>query len=68
MLRGRSGAISSVIQVAARAPPARPARISLEIIKEVVDVKMKRSTFEPAATAASSRLSVPCTLTETKSE
>ena len=66
MLRGSNGAISSVIQAALRAPPARPARISREIISEVVEVMMKRPTDEPGATDSSSRLSVPCTLTATK--
>ena len=46
------------------APPALPARIDSEIISEVVEVKTKRSW--PAASAASSRLSVPVTLTSTK--
>ena len=66
MLRGSSGAISSSIQIAALAPPSRPARISFEIISEVVEVMTKRVTFDPGATASSSRLSVPCTLTATK--
>ena len=50
------------------APPARPSRIFCEIISEVVEVKTKRSTFDPGATASSRRLSVPCTLTATNSE
>src|SRR5262245_12750633 len=67
MLRGRSGAISSVIHAALRAPPDAPARISLEIISEVVDVNTNRSTFAPGDVDSSSRVSVPCTFTATKS-
>ena len=68
MLRGRSGAISSVIQVARSAPRERASRMSCEIISEVVEVKTKRLTFEPDATDASRRLSVPWTLVATNSE
>ena len=68
MLRGLSGAIVSSIHAASFAPPAFPSRICCEIMSEVVEVKTKRSTAEPGATASSSRLSVPCTLTATNSE
>ena len=65
MFRGSSGCISSVIHAARSAPPAFPARMRLEIISEVVEVKTNRCT--PAATDASSKFSVPCTFTETNS-
>src|SRR5882724_6807877 len=68
MLRGSSGPSVSSIHIASRAPPALPSRIFCEIISEVVEVKTKRSTLEPGATASSRRLSVPCTFTATNSE
>src|SRR6266446_9850156 len=61
MFRGASGPKLSSSQTAEEAVSSR---ISCEIISDVVDVKTKRSW--PAATAASSRLSVPVTLASIK--